>query len=129
MPAVMLSENSPFIRCGMPQANSTTSRPRWTEPFASESTLPCSEATSSANSSMCFSTSSLKRNITRARVTGEVSDQPAKASFALAITRSTSAFEASGTLAASAPVVGLNTSPKRPPLFRSGPRTGLPPMK
>jgi hypothetical protein len=56
----------------------------------------------------------LKRNITRARVTGEVSDQPAKASFALAITRSTSAFEASGTRAASAPVVGLKTSPKRP---------------
>src|SRR2546427_7923984 len=44
MPAEMLSENSPFIRCGMPQANSTTSRPRWIEPLASESTLPCSEA-------------------------------------------------------------------------------------
>src|SRR5439155_528947 len=103
MPAEMLSENSPFIRCGMPQANSTTSRPRWIEPLASESTLPCSEAMSSASSSMCRSISSLKRNITRARVSGEVSDQPAKASFATAIARSTSALEARGTLAEGSP--------------------------
>src|SRR2546427_11291436 len=125
-PAEMLSENSPFIRCGMPQANSTTSRPRWIEPLASESTLPCSEAMRSASSSMFRSISSLKRNITRARASGEVSDQPAKASFATAIARSTSALEARGTLAASTPVVGLNTSPKRPPF---SPRTCLPPMK
>src|SRR5207249_2793209 len=51
MPAEMLSENSPFMRCGIPQANSTTSRPRWIEPLASESTLPCSEAMRSASSS------------------------------------------------------------------------------
>src|SRR5882762_5055944 len=126
MPAEILSENSPFMRCGMPQANSTTSRPRWIEPLASESTLPCSDAMRSASSSMWRSISSLKRNITRARVSGEVSDQPAKASFATAIARSTSALEARGTLAASAPVVGLNTSPKRPPF---SPRTCLPPMK
>src|SRR5881628_2989306 len=126
MPAEMLSENSPFIRCGMPQANSTTSRPRWIEPFASESTLPCSFEMRSASSSMCRSINSLKRNITRARVSGEVSDQPAKASFARAIACSTSALEARGTLAASTPVVGLNTSPKRPPF---SPRTCLPPMK
>src|SRR5438309_876245 len=126
MPAEMLPENSPFIRCGMPQANSTTSRPRWIEPLASESTLPCSFEMRSASSSMCRSINSLNRNITRARARGEVSDQPAKASLALAIARSTSAFEARGTLAASAPVVGLNTSPKRPPF---SPRTCLPPMK
>ena len=125
IPEVMLSEYSPFIRCGMPQANSTTSSPRCTEPLASDSTLPCSLDTSSASSSMWRSTSSLKRNITRARVTGEVSDHPAKASLALAITRSTSAFEASGTRAASAPVVGLNTSPKRP----LSPFRCLPPTK
>src|SRR2546425_429473 len=126
MPAEMLSENSPFMRCGIPQANSTTSRPRWIEPLASESTLPCSEAMRSASSSMRRSINSLKRNITRARTSGEVSDQPAKASFATAIARSTSALEARGTLAASAPVVGLNTSPKRPPF---SPRTCLPPTK
>ena len=125
MPAEMLSENSPFMRCGIPQANSTTSRPLWIEPLASESTLPCSEAMRRASSSMCRSISSLNLNITRARVRGEVSDQPAKASFATAIARSASALEARGTLPESAPVVGLNTSPKRP----LSPRTCLPPTK
>ena len=37
------SLNSPFSICGMPQANSTTSRPRMTEPLASVRILPCSE--------------------------------------------------------------------------------------
>ena len=35
----------PFSRCGMPQANSTHSRPRATSPCASSSTLPCSRVT------------------------------------------------------------------------------------
>jgi len=69
---------------------------------------------------MWRSISSLKRNITRARASGEVSDQPVKASFAMAMARSTSAFEARGTLAESAPVVGLKTSPKRPVSPRVG---------
>ena len=42
------SEYSPFSRCGMPQANSTTSMPRCTEPIASASALPCSSVTISA---------------------------------------------------------------------------------
>ena len=37
-----LRENSPFRRCGMPQANSTTSMPRATSPSASACVLPCS---------------------------------------------------------------------------------------
>ena len=48
-------ENSPFNKCGIPQANSTTSKPRITEPLASSIVLPCSIATVSANSSMLFS--------------------------------------------------------------------------
>ena len=36
----------------MPQANSTTSMPRVTEPLASASVLPCSALTRSASSSM-----------------------------------------------------------------------------
>ena len=41
-PVETFSENPPLSRCGMPQANSTTSRPRATSPAASEATLPCS---------------------------------------------------------------------------------------
>jgi len=50
---------------------------------------------------MCFSTSSLKRNITRPGSQRSL-DQPRKP-LRVGITRSTSAFEARGTLAASAP--------------------------
>ena len=39
----------------MPQANSTTSRPRLTSPLASETTLPCSSETIPASSSRCRS--------------------------------------------------------------------------
>jgi hypothetical protein len=44
------SAYSPFRRCGMPQANSTTSIPRCTEPMASGSVLPCSSVTMRARS-------------------------------------------------------------------------------
>ena len=54
-PAVpTFSEYSPFSRCGMPQANSTTSMPRCTEPIASASVLPCSSVTSSASGFLVF---------------------------------------------------------------------------
>src|ERR1700676_3558853 len=42
------SVNPPFSRCGIPQANSTTSWPRLTSPSASETTLPCSAVMISA---------------------------------------------------------------------------------
>ena len=36
------SEKPPFNKCGIPQANSTTSRPLVTSPAASLNTFPCS---------------------------------------------------------------------------------------
>ena len=50
MPVETWSEYSPFNSCGIPQANSTTSSPRWTSPRASEMTLPCSSDTTAASS-------------------------------------------------------------------------------
>ncbi len=44
-------ENSPFIRCGKPIANSTTSSPRRMSPLESSSVLPCSRERRSAKSS------------------------------------------------------------------------------
>ena len=52
MPAATPSEYSPFRSCGMPQANSTTSMPRASSPFASASVLPCSADSISASSSV-----------------------------------------------------------------------------
>ena len=48
-PVPTFSECSPLRRCGMPQANSTTSMPRCTEPIASGRVLPCSSVTSRAS--------------------------------------------------------------------------------
>ena len=48
MPVPALSVNSPLSRCGMPAANSTTSRPRWMSPLASGTVLPCSEDSSAS---------------------------------------------------------------------------------
>ena len=48
----------PLSRCGMPQANSITSRPRVTSPSASDSTLPCSAVMIAAIRSLCWFTSS-----------------------------------------------------------------------
>ena len=94
MPRPTDSVNSPFRRCGMPQANSTTSRPRWIEPLASEITLPCSEESSFASSSMFFSISSLNLNMTRARTCGFFAAQPRKAFSATAMALRTSSADA-----------------------------------
>ena len=72
------SENSPFNRCGIPQANSTTSRPRATSPRASSVTFPCSAVMSWARSSRWRSTSSRKANRTRARTVSEASRHSAR---------------------------------------------------
>jgi hypothetical protein len=48
------SENSPFNKCGIPQANSTTSRPLVKDPLASSYTFPCSETINLVNSSEFF---------------------------------------------------------------------------
>ena len=116
-----LSENSPFMKCGMPQANSTTSRPRWTSPTASRNTLPCSDARVLASASFSAVTSSRNLNITRDRLTTEVVDQSANASCAAAMAASTSAWDARLTRACTSPVDGLNTSPNRPDEPSAGP--------
>ena len=107
------SENSPFSSCGMPQANSTTSRPRITSPLASEITLPCSAETTAARSSRCRSTRSRNANMIRARRVRETSCQASKAFFAVCTARSTSAGSASSTRAWTCPAAGLYTSAVR----------------
>ena len=52
-------ENSPFNKCGIPHANSTTSNPLVTDPFASSKVFPCSFETNDARSSIFFSISNL----------------------------------------------------------------------
>ena len=114
IPVPTPAENSPFSICGMPQANSTTSMPRWTEPLASPRVLPCSAAQSSASSSICVSHSALNLNITRARTIGVVAAQAGSAASAASTALRTSAALAKGTRLAISPVAGLKTSPNRP---------------
>ncbi len=49
------SSVSPMSSVGMPHENSTTSRPRCTDPRASSSVFPCSVTMSRATSSLCRS--------------------------------------------------------------------------
>ena len=110
------SVTSPFSRCGMPTANSTTSSPRVTSPSASSWVLPCSAEISSA----ILSAFSISRNLNlsrmRARRSGGVLAQAGQAALAIATTSPTSAADASGTRFSTAPVAGLNTSANRPDL-------------
>ena len=66
------SVTSPLSRCGMPSANSTTSRPRVTSPSASSRVLPCSAEISSAILSAFSSSRRRKRLRMRARRSGVV---------------------------------------------------------
>ena len=68
MPRPTCSVNSPFNKCGMPQANSTTSTPRSISPWASEKTLPCSSEMVRASASWSRARSSMNLNRIRARV-------------------------------------------------------------
>ena len=74
-PVETFSENPPLSRCGMPQANSTTSRPRATSPAASEATLPCSSVISCAIWLAWDRTSSRNANSTEARLASETRRQ------------------------------------------------------
>ena len=112
-PVETSSENSPFNRWGMPQANSTTSMPRATSPRASSSTLPCSSVIRRARSSRWRSANSRKANRMRVRAVSDVSRQPAQAPTAPATARSTSASEARATTPVCAPDAGLNTGAVR----------------
>ena len=102
-PVPTLSENSPLVRCGAPQANSTTSSPRVTSPAASLISLPCSEAIRRASSARRASTISLNLNNTRARRSAGVAAQAGKAARAARTAASTSASEASATRVATTP--------------------------
>ena len=90
----------------MPQANSTTSRPRATSPAASEVTLPCSAVTSAASSPVCACTSSRKLNRIAARRDSETLRQSAKAAVATATAAFTSAAVARSTCPVTWPVAG-----------------------
>ena len=81
----------------MPVAYSTTSRPLITSPLASETTLPCSSATSTDSSSRCRSIRSRSANMTRARRITDTLRHSVKALAAAATAASTSAGSASAT--------------------------------
>ena len=97
------------MRCGIPQANSTTSMPRVSSPNASDHTLPCSLTIIPASSSTCCSSSILKLNSTRARRSGVVRDQLSKASRATWIASETSCAVESVTSRTTSPVAGSYT--------------------
>ena len=97
---------SPFSRCGMPQAKSTTSMPRASSPSASSCVLPCSFEMARAISSACRSSSCLKRNIGLMRLSGGVAPQPAAAFLAAATAAFTSSVVESGNSAVCSPVAG-----------------------
>ena len=105
------SENSPFNKCGIPQANSTTSNPRVSDPLASSKTFPCSATIIFVNSSEFFSINSLNLNITLALCKEGFIDQSPKAFFAISTALSKSDFEANITSACCSPVAGLKTLP------------------
>ena len=90
----------------MPQANSTTSRPRATSPAASPATLPCSALISAASSSVRLASSSRKANSTLARLARDAARQPGKALAAEATASSTTAAEAKSTVPVTSPVAG-----------------------
>ena len=106
MPGPALSVNSPFMRCGTPQANSITSTPRWMSPLASATVLPCSRASTSASLSLSRATSSMNFISTRARRCGLVAAQAGCAALAFSTAAATSALEASGALARMVPSSG-----------------------
>ena len=96
----------PLSRCGAPQANSATSRPRCTSPSASSSTLPCSAVIAAAISWRRRETASRNANITAVRRVSDWAAHACPASTASATTASTSSRVAKPTLAETSPVAG-----------------------
>ena len=99
-------ECAPFMRWGMPQANSTFSMPRATSPLASLSTLPCSAVMSAASAPRCPSSSSRRRNRVAARALNEVAAHSRAASLAPATACATSSELARATDPDCSPVAG-----------------------
>ena len=125
MPGPAPSVYSPFRAWGIPQANSMTSSPLWMSPRLSASTLPCSEESRPASSSIRASTRRLNSNMTRARRCGLTAAQPACASTPERTAASTSSGVARATRPWVSPVFGSKMSPKRP----ERPATRAPEMK
>jgi len=107
------SEWPPLSRWGIPQANSTTSRPRVTSPTASAITLPCSAVMISAIRCLFLFSSSRKANMTRVRRVREVAPHSLAALAARATTSSTRSLEARSTMPVTCPVAGLKTGDVR----------------
>jgi hypothetical protein len=107
MPVETWSEYSPLSNCGMPQANSMTSRPRPISPLASLRTLPCSAVISWASSSTCNATSSRNLNSTAVRLASDMSPQDSAAFLAMATVSLRSSGPARRSSAVMAPVAGL----------------------
>src|SRR4051812_2934399 len=113
-PVEAFSVNPPLSRCGMPQANSTTSWPRVTSPRASSRTLPCSAVMIAASSPLRALSSSRKANSTWLRTVREVSRHAGKAALAAATAASTSSTPARATSPVTWPVAGSVTDAVRP---------------
>ena len=103
------SVKPPLSRCGMPQANSTTSWPRLTSPRASETTLPCSLVMISASSPLREFSSSRKLNRIWVRLASEVSRQAGNAAAAASITARASSTLPRASSPVTSPVAGLVT--------------------
>ncbi len=110
------SVNPPLSRCGMPQANSTTSWPRLISPRASESTLPCSLVRILASSPLRALSSSRKLNMIAVRLVSEVSRQAGNAAAAASMTARASSTLPSATSPVTSPVAGLVTAAVLPPV-------------
>ena len=111
----------PLSRCGIPQANSTTSWPRLTSPSASETTLPCSAVMISASSPLRALSSSRNANRIWVRLASEVSRHAGNAAAAASITA-----RASSTLPSATSTGHLHRSPDSSPVRgAAGAREGL----
>ena len=115
----------PFSRFGIPQANSTFSRPRWTSPVASESTFPCCEVITLAICVFRSSRSSRIWNIASARFESDVARHAGNASAAAVTACPTSSAVAKSTSCVRSPVAGSKTGPVRP----DSPEMTFPPIQ
>ena len=119
------SENPPLCRCGMPQANSTTSRPRATSPPASLRTLPCSEVISRALPGVRRSSAAPEVEQDRGAPARVAERQVAEAALAAATAVVDVRLGGEVDVAADRPVAGSYMSPRR----SASPSQGFPPIQ
>ena len=113
MPLPTCSENSPFSRCGMPHANSTTSMPRCTSPRASREHLAVLERDEPRELFRVPLEQRLEPKEHPRALHGRDLGPCGKRHRAAWIAARVPSALASATRAATAPVAGLNTSPHR----------------